>query len=184
MRPRAYLDIEGIASQDNGLTASVLRGRLMAIMHSCFRATPARYAIALPLDRSKIRVFADSRAAFDTLVNALQPNRWMRDYARIGYPHEVPENFAGPWVAYRRYRIPTLKSDRNAEDGLSRLRDRRIEHARTQGLEYFQARSAGNLQAFTLTVEQVRVDAPTLDCQPNSYGLGTTTNTFAVPLLP
>lgn len=183
MYPRAYLDIEVIAGQDSGLSAPVLRGRLMAILHGCFRQIPDRYAIALPEGQQKIRVFASARADFDALVEALQPNRWMRDYARIGYPREVPDDFAGPWVAYRRYRIPTVRSDRNAAGGISALRDRRIRYARQQGLEYFHARSQGTEQSFVLTVERIVLDGPTGECKPNSYGLGSATNTFGVPFL-
>jgi hypothetical protein len=184
MKANAYLDLETVGAADSGLSPPLMRSRLLSILHGVFEQQPGRFAIALTHNLGTLRLFASARSDFDRLVEAISPHPWIRDYARIGYPREVPGDYAGPWIAFRRYRIPTVKSDRNATDGVSALRDRRIDEAQTKRMQHFRLRSRSNSQTFTLTVEQVPCKTGGLDFTPDGYGLSTTTNTFGLPKLP
>ncbi|HRF54684.1 MAG TPA: type I-F CRISPR-associated endoribonuclease Cas6/Csy4 [Aquimonas sp.] len=184
MHASAYLDIRVHGGADSDLQPAVLRGRLLGILHGCFRQLPQPFAIALPNQRNGLRVFASERTHFDALVSALQGHRWIRDYAHIGYPLQVPVDFAGPWIGYQRFRIPTVKSDRHAEAGRSALRDRRLQEAQQRGLEYFHLHSASNQQRFVLAVEARAHTAPGTHFKPNSYGFGSTDNPCVLPHLP
>jgi len=184
MHASAYLDIRVHGGADTDLQPAVLRGRLLGILHGCFRQLTPRFAIALPSQRNELRVFATERAHFDSLVDALHTHRWIRDYAHIGYPREVPTDFAGPWIGYRRFRVPTVNSDRHAQDGRSALRERRLLEAQQRGLEYFHLHSASTQQRFVLAVETVPHAEPGTHFSPNSFGFGSTDNPCVLPHLP
>lgn len=184
MKANAYVDIETLGAEDTGLSPPLMRSRLLSILHGYFEQQPGRHAIALTRNPGALRIFATTRADFDALVSAISPHPWIRDYARVGYPREVPVDYNGPWVAFRRYRIPTAKSDRNAVDGVSALRDRRVAEARSKRMEHFRLRSRSTNQAFVLTVERVPCATTSSEFTPDSYGLSTTSNVFGLPQLP
>jgi len=181
MSARTYLDIDTRGAEDAGVSPPLMRGRLLSILHGCFQKQPGRYAVALTNHPGTLRVFTTDRSEFDALVEAMSPSPWIRDYARIGYPRTVPDNFQGPWVSFRRFRIPTVRSDRDAVDGTSALRDRRITEARAKRMEYFHLQSRSTTQNFVLIVERVPCDGDIGRFKPDSYGFSTTSNTFALP---
>ena len=186
MMPKVYFDIETTAaSDDTGMGPPLLRGRMLAILHPLFAAKPHTYALALPPGRNgALRVFAGTRAELDGLVAGLRQNAWMRDYARIGYPAETPEDYAGPWVAFMRYRVPSLRSDRRTGEEHGRLRQRRMRCVAEERMDYFILRSASTGQRFSLAVRREPGEAPRGECLPNSYGLCGRDNLFCVPDLP
>ncbi len=186
MMPKIYFDIEAIAgSDDTGMSPPLLRGRMLTILHPLLAAKPHTYALALPSGRSGVlRIFATARAELDELVTGLRQNAWVRDYTRLGYPAEVPEDYDGPWVAFRRYRVPSLRSDRKTGEEHGRLRQRRMQCVAKEKMDYFILRSASTGQRFSLAVRQEPGQAPQGDCLPNSYGLCGQENLFCVPDLP
>ena len=193
MMPRVYFDIEAVAAaEDTGMSAPALRGRMLALLHPLFAAKPYTYALAIPAGRQAVcdkgggvvRIFASSRDDLDALVASLSQLPWMRDYARLHYPAAVPENYAGAWVAFRRYRVPTLKSDRKTGAEAGQLRQRRMLGMQKEKMDYFVVSSKSTEQRFTLAVRREPGTPPQAECLPNSYGLCSAHNLFCVPDLP
>ena len=190
MKPHVYVDLEILAGDPDGeaMSAPVLAGVALEVLHGAFRHQPGRYALALPgasSDEAKmrnwtLRVFADSRDDLDSLVAAVADHAVIRDYTRLGYPRVVPEAFSGPWVEYRRYRIPAQRSLRKPADT---LRERRMQAAHQQKLPFFHARSRSNAQSFRVFVQPLAGAAGDAECQPDSYGLSVSSRPFAVPSL-
>ena len=189
MKPLIYVDLEILAGDPDGeaMSAPVLAGAALEVLHGAFRRQPGRYALALPgvlMEEARIqhwtlRVFAGSRDDLDALVAAVADHAVVRDYARLGYPRLVPEAFSGPWIEYRRYRIPAQRSLRKPADT---LRERRMQAAHEQKLPFFQTRSRSNEQSFRVFV-QALAGASGAECQPDSYGLSVSSRPFAVPRL-
>lgn len=190
MKPVIYFDLEVLAGDSGGesMPAPVLAGAALDVLHGAFRQHPGRYALALPgvlPDQASapgraLRVFAGSRDDLDALVAAISGHSIIRDYTRIGYPRPVPGSFPGPWVEYRRYRIPAQRSLRKPNDT---LRERRLQSAREQGFPYFHARSRSNNQQFVLYVQAIAAQSGGMECQPDSYGLSVSSRPFAVPCI-
>lgn len=173
MRPGAYIQIELLAAEaGSGMSLPALRGEAFGHLHRQFARSPGRYALAIPRERfGALRVFATSRDDLRELADALGAAPWFRDYARILAAQDVPEGYDGPRVAFVRWRIPTVKSDRHASDGVSALRARRLAAARDRRLDHFQVRSSSTGSRFSLTVERIEgADLPGAGV-PNSYGL-------------
>lgn len=190
MQPVVYVDLEVLAGDGGGesMPAPILAGAALDVLHGAFRQQPGRYVLALPdvaPDRACapgriLRVFAGSRDDLDALVAAVGGHPIIRDYTRIGYPHPVPAAFSGPWIEYRRYRIPSQKSLRKPGDT---LRERRMQSASERGLPFFQMRSRSNGQSFMLYVQVLDAAIGNAECRPDCYGLSVSSRSFAVPRL-
>jgi CRISPR-associated endoribonuclease Cas6/Csy4 subtype I-F len=188
MKPAIYVDLEVLAGDHSGesMPIPVLAGAALDVLHGAFRHHPGRYALALPgVSPGKahgpgriLRVFAGSRDDLDTLVAIVSGHPIIRDYTRWGYPRPVPEDFSGPWIEYRRYRIPSQKSLRKPNDT---LRERRMLAAGQLGFPYFHTRSRSNGQQFLLYVQALEASEGGSACQPDGYGLSVTSRPFAVP---
>lgn len=183
MIPAHYVDLELLGGADTtDSPAVVLRSQAFQKLHGVFAKHPGEFALALPeRGLGALRVFASTREVLDTLAGVLDGDRWFRAYTRLGYPRAVPADFAGRWVAFARYRIPTVRSDRNAVDGISALRDRRLREAGRRRLDYFNVHSRSNGSRFSLTVERVEQDGLPREGVPDSYGLSTRGRLFALP---
>lgn len=191
MKPVIYFDLEVLAGDSSGdsMPAPVLAGAALDVLHGAFRQHPGRYALALPgvlpgqagAPGRILRVFAGNRDDLDALAFAIADHPIIRDYTRMGYPRPAPEDFPGPWVEYRRYRIPARKSLRKPNDT---LRERRLQFAREQGFPYFHAYSRSNNQRFMLYVQAIAAPSGGMDCQPDGYGLSVSSRPFAVPCIP
>jgi CRISPR-associated endoribonuclease Cas6/Csy4 subtype I-F len=182
MNPRFFFDIEVKGSLfDSGISAPVIRGKALSILHSFFRRQPYTYALGIPDGGRSLRIFATSRDELDVLVSDLRSLPWMRDYMNFSYPQMVPDEFKGPWITYKRYRIPTVKSDRKSIANESKLRNRRMNFVRENRLDYFILRSKSNEQIFSLTVQKLIGEANHGDCRPNSYGFSSTSEPFSLP---
>jgi len=181
MKPAWFFELEVLASgDDSGMASPALRSGLMTHLHPFFKRNPETFALAVPLDTRKLRVFASTREQLDSLAEYLVRINWIRDYVRLNYPRVVPLDFAGTWTTYRRYRIPTLKTDRKQGDEHGRLRQRRLNTVAGSKMDYFKLRSSSNLQVFTLVVER-RPGTPSVECKPNGYGLSSGEDLFALP---
>ena len=185
MHPKVYCDLAALSpGEDTGMSAPLLRGHMLALLHPFFANHPHTYALAIPQSdkaRGTLRVFATTQGELDGLVQHLRAQAWMRDYARIGAPQTVPEDFSGTWFAFRRWRIPTLKADRHTGEKHGALRQRRMEQAKDK--DYFIMRSASTGQRFTLIVAREQGQRPQSECLPNSYGLCAQSNLFCLPEL-
>lgn len=185
MKPNWYFDLEmpGTGST-SGLNPAPMRNRLLGILHAFFSQNPHTYAIALPKERFRLRVFASSRDDLDKLVAYLNPNRWIRDYVRLTYPIEVSSIPFKKWQSWQRYRIPTEKSDRKTGDEKGQLRQRRIREAHEKGMEYFIVHSKSTGQSYSFFIDKIEAQANEGECLPNSYGFSTTDKPFSLPELP
>jgi CRISPR-associated endoribonuclease Cas6/Csy4 subtype I-F len=182
MVPRHYVDM------------AVVRGHrplafalLMKALHGAFGAMPGRYAVAFPgygsgAGLNKVRVFAGQRDDLDALVAALQDCVAFTDkLVEPRYPQTVPENHAGPWASFSRYRIPSRKADERREGA---LRIRRMHEADEVKMLYVAMSSRSNQQSFRLYVRKTGADGPLGPCEPDAYGLSVSSRPFAVPDLP
>ena len=187
MNPRVYVDLRILPSGGDARAPGVdprACGLVFGAVHRHMRAHPGRFALALPDGRgfmAVLRVFADTREELDGLAEALQDSPMVRDYAVVGYPKRVPEDFDGPWLQYRRYRIPTRRADR--KEGAP-CRQRRIAFAEAQGLPYLLVHSASTEQSFGLRVCVLEGAPNTLPCAPDGYGLARSSAPFSLPMLP
>lgn len=184
MKPNAYFDIEvrGAASSGAGnIPALPVVSRLISVLHGIFRDHPGRFAMALPNMRSGenrhpghiVRVFAENRNDLhDYIQSALQQNERIHGYVLYGRHTDVPENFDGGWIEYRRYRIPGNRSR------LGKCREYRMNHA--DNLPYVRLGSKSTGQAFSLYLE-ARPGEKTEECEPDSYGLSIPTRRFCLP---
>lgn len=178
MQPRCFVDLTLARHASPLAAAAVLR-----VLHGAFRQQPGQYALALPdYPRAfpRLRIFADNRDALDWLVAATTDHATLAEHARYAYPRAVPDDFAGPWTSFRRYRIPTRSAERKPDGN---LRLRRIHSADAARLPYFALRSESNGHTWRLYVEARPADSGGA-ADPDAYGLATATRPFGLPALP
>lgn len=163
-------------------TAYALRNRVYGIVHGALRQRPQQFALALPArtDRClRLRVFAAHTGDLDWLKQAISAHPVIRDYVLLQPVKPVGE--VARWLSYRRYRIPTVKSDRHAVDGNSELRKRRL--AASSDMDRLVLSSQSTNQRFTLAIQTVAATEAG-DGLPDGYGLARASSPFAVPDLP
>jgi hypothetical protein len=187
MTPRVYVDLRITVSGGDARSLGVdprATGLVFSVLHRCMRQHPGRFAAAFPEGLgflAVIRVFASSRDDLDGLAEQLLQSQPVRDYAVLGYPRQVPEDFAGEWLQYRRYRIPTRTSDR--KEGAP-CRARRLQEADRRRLPYLLVHSSSTGQNFGLRFEVLPGARNTEPCSPDSYGLARASAPFSIPALP
>ena len=182
MKPEFYLDINLRGQSDLDIDPMTTRNAVFSVLHGAFRAKPKIFALALPKGQPNLlRVFATYEAELVWLIEAISSHWKVRDYAKLSNVHKVGEH-TGSWSIYSRFRIPTVKSDRNAAEGVSNLRDRRLKEANSKKLASFKISSASNRQSFTVFVNAETVYKPDgFDAVPDGYGLSRTQNRVPLP---
>ena len=176
-----YTQIDLLVMAEEASPQPILLARLIKILHGVFCEKPETFAIALPAQGfSSVRVFSRDRAELDFLAKAVQSHWFVRDYTRLGYPVSVPADYAGAWMTYRRFRIPSAKSDRNAKVGQPTLGQRRSAQAQKEGLVYLISDSQSNQHKFSLFVKCEAATGPG-EFRPNAYGLSSSERAFALP---
>jgi len=176
MVPRHYVDFQ-LGPRPSPIAAALA----LKVLHGVFALYPGQYALALPdypRNFPRLRLFASDRQALDRLVAATETN--LNEIGRFTYPKTVPEEFSGPWISYRRYRIPSRKAERKPDGN---LRLRRIQAADDAELPFFALRSQSNGQAWRLYVQADPAATPGQG-EPDAYGLATASRPFALPGLP
>ena len=69
MKPNWYFELDmPEGGRDEFSPAPAMRNRLLGILHAFFSQNPHNYAVALPKERNRLRVFASSRDDLDKLV--------------------------------------------------------------------------------------------------------------------
>lgn len=179
MRLQYYVDFKVLNGE---MALPIVSGAIIKVLHGVF-ADQAKYAIAFPGNSifSIIRIFASNRDDLDELVAKTAGHLIIQNYAQIGYPRMVPADFNGPWVEYRRFRIPTRKADR---DQGAPLRAKRIKIADESKLPYLILTSKSTKQQFGLYFQVLKTVAGISEARPNSYGLSSALHSFSVPDLP
>jgi hypothetical protein len=130
---------------------------------------------------SVLRVFASTRDELDALIENVFDIEALKGQAAPQYPRSVPEDYAGPWRLYQRFRIPSRKAERIP--GRS-VRLKRINEAAAQDLPFFQMASKSNGGRFRLywsTQPYADNELHTHEPYPDSWGLSTTTNLVPIP---
>ncbi len=185
MKPNWYFDLDmPTGGSDEFSPVPAMRNRTLGILHGFFSQNPHTYAIALPEKRSSLRVFASTRDDLDRLVAFLTPNRWIRDYVRLTYPVGIDSADVKKWTGFQRYRIPTEKSDRKTGEQKGKLRQRRMQKAKDEKMEYFIVHSTSTGQDYSFFIEKLAGKPDTGECLPNSYGFSTPTHPFCLPDVP
>lgn len=192
MKPRFYIDMKLISSQDSELSTPVLANHAVRILHGAFRDQPGQFALALPAcEPGKatsvgqiLRVFATKPEPLMLLLGCIEGHHFVRDYCQLSTIVAVPEDFSGAWVRYQRYRTSNRNSERKKE-GIP-LRERRIARAAERGFPYFQVTSKSNMHGFRLYIEAILDKAPdsSNEANPDSYGLAVSSRPFALPAVP
>lgn len=193
MQPRVFIDFRVRASATLPLPAAA--SKTLAALHKTFVERPGLFALGLPDAPEQglrcLRVFASQASELESLAFRVRDAP-----ARISDVVTVPEDYAGPWVRYKRFRISTRKNDVSGPwlkagkptderafakpEGM--LRERRIRQAMEAQWPYFEVHSASTGQHFRLIVEPIAADGPlTETVEPDSYGLSVTTRPFALP---
>lgn len=186
MKPNTYFDIEirGAASSGaGGIPALPVMTRLISVLHGIFRNNFGMFAMALPgMRRGEnrhpghvVRIFADSRDDLYLVQDALQQNERIHGYVLYGRHSDVPENFDGDWIEYRRYRIPGTRSR------LEKCREYRMRYA--DSLPYVRMGSKSTGQAFSLYIDAISGEQNET-CEPDGYGLSIPSRQFSLPAMP
>ena len=203
MQANFYLDIRIIDSADDGeLTLVHLRNQIYTIIHAVFRKMPNKFALALEISprqqrkmqakESKygypssahydvLRIFAADQNDLEQLIENIKGHWKIRDYAVLNNPTTVPTAKVTGLRSYFRFRIPTVKMERNqlSDPKQLTLRERRLKQATK--LPYFKVSSQSTGQTFTVPI---RIEDATEVGQgiPDSYGLARQTQPFALPV--
>ena len=187
MEPKFYVDITLREQQEKEMSIPVLGNKLMPILHGLFARNKGAYALALPgctpefIKPSRVfRVFGGSRSDLECLKRILDVDRRIRDYFITKDAREVPDNFDGPWIEYRRYR-PSNKNAERKPDG--NLRNKRMQFAKEMKLPYFQVRSHSSSRVFSCIVQPISGSQSSEAIEPDSYGLSVVTRSFSLPHL-
>lgn len=217
MQVNYYLDLRIMDSADDGeLTLAHLRNQIYSILHGVFREIPNTFALALeisPRQKAKIerkelkykipvspqydvlRIFANEQHSLEQLIDKIKGHWKIRDYAILNQPTAVPTAKVTGYKSYFRFRIPTLKMERNVESKTQSRNARRLKEARK--MPYFKVSSQTTGQGFTVNVEILDVDlnhphyglpenyadqVKNLNGLPDSYGLARKQQAFALPV--
>lgn len=201
MQPNYYLDIRILDSADDGeLSLAHIRNQIYNIVHGVFRKMPEKFALALemsPRQQRKmqlketkynypirpnydvLRIFASEQSDLEQLVESIKGHWKIRDYTVLNHPVAVPIAKVNGWRSYFRFRIPTLKSERNAAEKMESRNARRLKEAKQ--LPYFKVSSQSTSQGFTVTI---KIENATEQVQgnPDSYGLARKSQPFTLPV--
>lgn len=189
---KAYVDIV-MNGEAADITTQVVANQVMPILHAAFKRNSGVFALALPQclpgkkssSGNTLRIFSSSADDLLGLCNAVKSHYLFRDYCTIKTTNEVPADFCGPWVEYRRYRPSNKNADRKGGDDNGMLRARRMAYAEDHRLPYFVLTSGSNKHGFSLYVEPLAGEAcGAQSIEPDSYGLSVTSRSFSVPQLP
>lgn len=199
MKPQFYADIRirnGATVGGGGITTLPVATRLFSVLHGIFHANPGRFAVGFPLMTDGehrhpghvFRVFFESEDDWTHLLRKeLDKNERIGAYVFLPEkPKKVSDTFSGPWIEYRRFRIPTRKSthlrgDASPEVKASLCREKRLEIA--ESFPFFRIYSKSTGKRFSLHISSLQ-GRPTAFCSPDSFGLSRAQNAFALPMEP
>lgn len=181
MKPTVYADFclmagRGASMGDVASGASVL----FRTLHAVFTQMPGHFALAFPHLEHKspqarlsvFRVFAESLEDLKELHDLMKAGDGLNRIFKAAFPETVPENFSGPWKAYRRARIHS----RNIPEARAKTM-RKLDE---DGSSWINMGSKENRQRFRLYVAIVDGQSGA-NGQINSYGLSVANNLLFLP---
>lgn len=201
MQANYYLDIRIMDSADDGeLTLAHLRNQIYSIVHGVFREIPNTFALALETSAKQkakmqkkelkyktpvlqqydvLRIFAAEQHSLEQLVDNIKGHWKVRDYAILNHPVAVPTAKVIGYKSYFRFRIPTLKTERNAAEKTESRHARRLKEAKK--MPYFKVSSQSTEQTFTVTIRIEDVTEAKAGV-PDGYGLARQSQPFSLPV--
>lgn len=222
MQANYYLDIRIMDSADDGeLTLAHLRNQIYSIVHGVFREIPNTFALALEISAKQkakmhkkelrykapvlpqydvLRIFAAEQHSLEQLIEKIKGHWKVRDYAILNHPAAVPTAKVTGYKSYFRFRIPTLKTEKDVESKTQSLNAKRLKQAKK--MPYFKVSSQTTGQGFTVNIEILDIDlnhpqyglpedyinpknphhVKDLNGLPDSYGLARKQQAFALPV--
>lgn len=188
MKPNVYTDVRLRAG--TGFLIPVLAGQVVQTLHTVIARHPNQFALAFPKSKGGelptpgqcIRVFATDLAFLEGLINALEDSPFFSATV-IEKVRDVPENWAGPWVSYERFRIPSRRGKGTPEQlsKRQRLRHKRLEESRT--LPFLKIHSGSTGQRVVLTFSTRTSSNCDGGGEPDAYGLSRPETTVWLPLI-
>ncbi|MBU2774263.1 type I-F CRISPR-associated endoribonuclease Cas6/Csy4 [Acidithiobacillus ferrooxidans] len=184
MKALKYIDIHIHQGRDSHLPTAQGASNLqilLDVLHGAFVEFPGTFALAFPDIQAgefrhpggRVRIFAEESEALRDLRALIDHSDSLDFRVKVkGDVQDVPADFAGPWVEYRRFRIPG-KASRRPE-----FRAARIEKADT--LPYIGVHSRSTDQYFVVYIDPMVTDAR-LDGVSDSYGLSVSSRAVSVP---
>jgi len=197
MNPTFYSDIRiksGATIGEGGISTLPVATRLFSALHGIFYRYPGKFALAFPLMKEKehrhpghiFRVFFASEEDWSIVFGELDKNEQIGSRIFMSKnPVRVPENFDGPWIEYRRFRVPGRKSTRirgNASPDIKSpvVREKRLELA--ENLPFFVTKSRSTGQVFSLHIMKI-LSSRKDPGSPDGFGLSTHANSFSLPMV-
>lgn len=179
MTPECYIDID----IKPGPTTIPVLAKTVWVLHGILRVQPGMFALAFPrLHKGEkrgmgniVRIFTDSIEKLEQIVRIMEANERLRGNLAYRQPQLVPADFNGPWVEYRRFRLP------GTSNRLQEYRQKKLQEA--EQVPYIVTKSKTTDQVFSLHIDH-RPGSKSLICQPDSYGLSSSGRAFAVPQIP
>lgn len=191
MIPRFFVDLRlnGV-DESGGLSIPVMANQAFRILHGAFRNAPGEYALALPKCKpgkgstvgDVLRVFASDEAKVTELLANISGHHFIRDYCSISAIQQVPDDFAGPWMRFRRFRPSNKNAGRKTEE--LTLREKRMAFAAEKKLPYFLVSSHTNSHSFSVFVQVEEGEQGAMEAQPDNYGLCVSSRPFSLPVIP
>jgi hypothetical protein len=182
MTPRIYVDI-CLSNQLGGNVSARAAGAslLMRSLHLCFTQMPGKFALALPDIQSssplkrlgRFRVFSENQDHLNALIAQLKQGGNFGRVFEAHYPEQVPNDFSGPWLAYRRLRIKSRR--------VPQCRAKTIRRCMEEGKTWVDMSSKENGQRFRMyldVVPGIQADEP---MATNSYGLSVASSPLYLP---
>ncbi len=188
MKPNFFVEITARSSvtTGGGRSTAASMAHLLQVVHGARMSRGIHFAVALPCMRqgenpypgNMMRVFASQESDLALLLYDINANELLNGRVNAGKLHVVPADFAGPWVEYRRFRIPGRKS-RTQE---TRARRMQIGDERP----YLRLASKSTRSVHSVRIEEVRHASNPVDGKdfvPDCYGLSVSTRRFALPAM-
>jgi len=163
---------------------SLIRTECVARLHRVFVATPNTYALSVLPSENRLAVFSEGEEDLKKLTAHLNSISWWKGYTDISQIASVEETSVCTWIEYRRFRVPSLKSDRKTGVEHGQLRKRRLALTRKSDISYFVLQSTSTGQRFSLIVQK-HIHTSTLGrIRPTAYGLSSAESPFTLPSIP
>ncbi len=191
MKPLWYADVRvaaGVSERGPSGVAIAALAAFMRTVHGAAKARSLKFAAAFPGMRTGrmphpgtvLRLFTEDRDGCEVLADAIEASPICASMAMMSRVKPVPTGVTRA-VSYVRVRIPARNSIQTPAD-LER-RQRRIRE--TDAMPYLKTFSRSTGQVFSLRVNRIEInDPPSVDFEPDGYGLSVGDRAFALPDLP
>lgn len=184
MKSRNYIEIHVHQGRDSQIPTAQGASNLevlFEVLHGAFVAYPGTFALGFPDMQEgefrhpgrRVRVFAEDAESLRGIGDLIDNSDRLDFLAKVkGGVQAVSAGFAGPWVEYRRFRIPGRDS-RKPEFRAARMKT-------ADSLPYIGVHSHSTHQYFVVYIQPIRHEVP-LDGMPDGYGLSVSSRAVAVP---